>query len=80
MKTLIIAAATSAALLMGASSGFAATGPVQLTAPSHMTVSQGAPTGAFELAAGSTSEQFRCLDAKNGDGTSINPNVAFCAL
>ena len=71
MKTLTIAALSSVALLMGASAGFAATGPV--------TGIEAAPTAQHMLLAGDANADFRCNDALRGDGSSINPNVNFCA-
>ena len=72
MKTLILAAVSSAALLMGASAGFASTSPVQSLTVDHV-------AGYSQLAAGGTAtDQFRCMDAQNHDGTMINPNSSYC--
>ncbi|MEP0321381.1 hypothetical protein [Bauldia litoralis] len=72
MKTLIIAATASAALLMGASAGFASTSPAQTMTVDHV-------AGYSQLAAaGTANEQFRCLDAQNSTDAQINPNLSFC--
>jgi hypothetical protein len=73
MKTLILAAASSAALLMGVSAGFASTSPAQSLTADHV-------AGYSQLAAaGNTNDQFRCLDARNSADAQINPNLTFCA-
>ncbi|MEP0321383.1 hypothetical protein [Bauldia litoralis] len=69
MKTLIIAAATGAALLMGASSGFASTAPA-------LTIDNVA--GYTQLAADSNNDRFRCLEAQNSTDAQINPNLSYC--
>ncbi|MEP2121416.1 hypothetical protein [Bauldia litoralis] len=72
MKNLIIAATASAALLMGASAGFASTSPAQSLTVDHV-------AGYSQLAAaGTANEQFRCLDAQNSTDAQINPNRTFC--
>ncbi|MEP0321382.1 hypothetical protein [Bauldia litoralis] len=72
MKNLIIAATASAALLMGASAGFASTSPAQSLTVDHV-------AGYSQLAAaGTANEQFRCLDARNSTDAQINPNRTFC--
>lgn len=70
MKTLTIAALSSLGILMGASAGFAATGP--------LSGAEAAPVQQTQLA-GSANAEFRCADALRGDGSSINPNINFCA-
>ncbi len=70
MKSLVIAAVSSAALLMGASAGFASTSPAHILTAGH--------AGYSQLAAGDTNnDKFRCLEGQNS-GRSFDPNLAFC--